>query len=109
MPSYLLLYRGPASDAMSAPPEQQKAINAAWTTYFGKHGPAIKDGGNPTVSRGNVAGNGKSVSAADVNGYSIIDAKDLAAAKAIVAGGHPHLRDARNSIDILEITPVPGM
>ncbi len=106
MPSFLLLYRGPPGDAMSAPPDQQKAVMDAWTAYFGKHGPAIKDGGNPTLPGVNMKAGGKTGSAGDVTGYSIISAGDMAAAKAIVADGHPHLGDAKNSIDIFEIMPI---
>lgn len=109
MPSYLLLYRGPPGDAMSAPPEQQKAVMDAWMAYFAKHGPAIKDGGNPTLPGVNVMAGGKTGKAGDVTGYSIVTANDMAAAKAMVANGHPHLGDPRNSVDVFEIMPVPGM
>ncbi len=44
MADFVLLYRGgstPESD------EEQAAVMAAWTTWFGSLGSAVKDGGNP--------------------------------------------------------------
>lgn len=105
MPSYLLLYRGPPGDAMSAPPEQQKAVMDAWNAYFGKYGPKIKDPGNPTLPGYNARPGGKAGTASDVTGYSLVEAADMAAAKAMMKD-HPHLLDAKNSVDIFEIMPL---
>jgi hypothetical protein len=107
MPKFLLLYRGPQGDPSSATPEEYKAVMDAWNGYFAKHGKAIVDGGNPTQAGVNVPQKGKAGKAADVTGYSIIDAKDMKAAQAMMKG-HPHFLDPRggNSIDVFEITPL---
>lgn len=104
MPNFMLLYRGPAMDMSSVTPEQSKAVMDMWMAWFGKVGGAIKDGGNPFAPGTNVTakGGGKT---SDVNGYSIVEAADLNAAKAMLAG-HPHFMDARNSIDVMEIVPM---
>ena len=56
---------------------------------------------------GDVSPSGTGEKPADVNGYSIVEAADLDAAKALL-NGHPHLADAKNSVDVLELTPLPG-
>ncbi len=108
MPSYLLLYRGPSGDAMSAPPDQQKAVMDAWNAYFGKHGSAIRDGGNPTMPGTNVKAGDDAGTAADITGYSIVEAADIPGARAMLKD-HLHLIDSRNSIDVLEIVKLPTM
>jgi hypothetical protein len=79
----------------------------SWNGYFAKHGPAIKDGGNPTRDGVGVPSKGRARKAVDVTGYSIVEAKDLGAAKGMMKD-HPHLMDptGKNSIDIFEITPI---
>jgi hypothetical protein len=108
MPQYMLLYRGPAPDMQAMDPAMGKAIMDDWNAWFGKVGKAMKDGGVPLMSGGNVSGNGASTKPTDVNGYSIVEAKDAAAAKALLKG-HPHLKDKKNSVDVMELTPIPGM
>lgn len=70
-------------------------------------GAALHDGGTPLLPGGNVSPDGAGEQPADVNGYSIVEAADLAAAKALL-DGHPHLADPRNSVDVLEMMPLPG-
>ncbi len=108
MPKYMMLYRGPQPDPAMMTPENGKKVMDLWLAYFGKMGKAIIDGGNPLSAGASVMSTGKDGKATDVNGYSIVEAKDMKAAKAMTKG-HPHLMDAKNSIDIFEITPVPGM
>jgi hypothetical protein len=107
MPKFMLLYRGPMPDMANVDPAMGKAVMDEWNAWFGKIGKAMQDGGTPLMPGGNVSGNGAGAKPADVNGYSIIEAKDLAAAKAMLKG-HPHLKDPKNSVDVLEMTPIPG-
>jgi hypothetical protein len=75
--------------------------------WFGKRSSAIVDGGAPlghAVSVGEQAAGG----GAHVGGYSIIEAADMNAARGMVEG-HPHFMMPGNSIDILEVMPMPGM
>lgn len=105
MTSFLLLYKGPAMDMSSITPEQSKAVMDAWNGYFGKHGKAIKDPGNPTMPGVAVGAAADAPDTDGVNGYSIVEAADLAAVKAMMTD-HPHLMDPRNTIDIHEIQPI---
>lgn len=108
MPSYMLLYRGPMADMSNTTPEMGMAVMEEWNAWFGKVGSAMKDGGTPLIPGGNVAGAGSGAAPADVNGYSIVEADNLDAAKALL-DGHPHLKDPKNSVDVLEFMPLPGM
>lgn len=109
MPSYMLLYRGPMPDMSNTTPEMGKAVMDQWNAWFGKVGSAMKEGGTPLMPGGNVPGaGGKGEPPADVNGYSIIEADNLDAAKALL-DGHPHLTDPKNSVDVLEFMPLPSM
>ena len=108
MPQYMLLYRGPPADMSNMDPEMGKAIMDEWTAWFGKVGGAMKDGGTPLTPGTNVSGNGDGGKPANVNGYSIVEAKSMAAAKALLKG-HPHLKNKKNSVDVLEMTPIPAM
>ena len=45
MANFLLLFRG---GSMPEGPAEQAAVMDAWTAWFGKLGPALKDAGNPT-------------------------------------------------------------
>ena len=44
MANYLLAYRGGSTPDSE---EEQQAVMAAWTSWFGSLGPAVVDGGNP--------------------------------------------------------------
>jgi hypothetical protein len=107
MPKFLILYRGPQGDPSAATPAQFKAVMDAWNGYFAKHGKAIVDAGNPTLAGQNVGKGAKAGKAADVTGYSIVDAKDMKAVKAMMKD-HPHFMDpsGKNSIDVFEIQPL---
>lgn len=107
MPSFMFLYRGPQPDMAAMTPEIGKAVMDEWNAWFGTVGEAMKDGGTPLMPGGNV-GSGSGEKPVDANGYSVVEAADLAAAKALL-NGHPHLKDPKNSVDVLELMPVPGM
>ena len=85
MSEYLFLYRGPSGD--SASPEQMQQIMQKWLAWFKDLGEKghIKNPGQPLETAGKVVrGRGKSLhdgpfaEAKDVvNGYTLIEAKDL--------------------------------
>ncbi len=80
---FLYLYHGgrmPQDDA-----GVQKMMDA-WNAYFGKISASLADGGAPLAERV-VLGGGE---ASSVTGYSIIEAEDMEAAKAL-CDSHPHL------------------
>ena len=108
MPKYLYLYRGPQPDMSSVTPEMGQAVMDEWNAWFGTVGEAMKDGGTPLMPGGNVGANSSGAAPVDANGYSIVEAADMAAAKAMLKG-HPHLKIPGNSVDVLEMMPIPGM
>jgi hypothetical protein len=79
---FMLLYRGPAT-----PPD---ASHAAWPDWFIKLGNAVVDVGSP-MPDGCVVHSDGSVSDRDaitLNGYSVVEAEDLDAARDLVKD-HP--------------------
>lgn len=109
MTKFIMVYKGPATDPASMSPEQSKMIMDQWNAWFGKMGKSIVDGGAPLGKGASVLDNGKNGSAAELSGYTIVEAKDLAAAKAMTSG-HPFLSEGKGrfSIDIFEVMPMPG-
>lgn len=86
MPKYLFAYHN-GGQAMPAPADRDKVMTA-WMKWFQTLGPAVIDGGAPlgqssTVTAGGVAGTG---GANPVSGYSLIEAKDAAAAAKLAQG-----------------------
>ena len=107
MAKFMFLYRGPLPDMNAMTPEIGAAVMEQWNAWMGRIGDALKDGGTPLMPGGNVSPSGEGEQPVDANGYSIVEAADLAAAKALL-DGHPHLADAKNSVDVLELMPLPG-
>ena len=101
---FMFIYRADMAAAaeMGANMSQEdvQKMNEAWMAWGGKVGAALLDFGNPTMPTDFAADK-------TVGGYSIVEAADAAAAKALTEG-HPHIAMG-GSIDIYEITPTPGM
>ena len=72
-----------------------------------KVGPALADGGAPFGSRAAVADDGSAPTPSDQNGYTIVEADNLDAAKALT-DGHPFLADSTGkfAIEIFELVPM---
>jgi hypothetical protein len=85
MPKYLLAYHGGSPNETE---EEQANAMAAWGSWLGGLGAALVDGGNPVVQSATVAADCTSSPGGSnpVNGYSLIDAANLEAAIALVAG-----------------------
>jgi hypothetical protein len=83
MKKYMLLYKGPATPA--------GASHEKWPVWFGKIGGKLVDRGSPMMNGFVVRSDGsESDSATGLNGYSIIQARDLNAAKHLLKD-HPYL------------------
>lgn len=105
MGKFIYMYKGPATPTDQYTEEQSAALMAAWGAWMEKVGPALVDGGAPFVAGTAVSDDGTEAAAADLQGYSIIEADSLEAAKAHTAG-HPFLADASGgqySIHIFEL------
>ena len=70
---------------------------------MGKVGEVLVEGGAPFVGTA-LAGDGSTKSASDLNGYTIVEAPDIDAAKAL-CGGNPFLDDgtANFAVEIYEL------
>jgi hypothetical protein len=110
MAKFIFLYKGPATPMDNMSEEQSKTITAQWNEWMTKVGPAMLDMGNPMSAGVSVVDDGSEGTADEFSGYSIIEATDMAAAKALTEG-HPFLSDhtGKFSVDIFELLPVPSM
>jgi hypothetical protein len=107
MAKYIYLYRGPATPLEQFSEQERAEQMAAWGTWMEKIGPALVDGGSPFGARAAVRDDGSGATTGDLNGYTIVTADDLGAARALT-DGHPFLArpDGRFSIDIFELVPM---
>jgi hypothetical protein len=83
MAKFIFLYRGPAPDLT---PQQGAARMAAFAAWLEKVGPALVDVGSPFGASVSVRDDGAGATAGDLIGYTIVQADDLAAAKAFTDG-----------------------
>ncbi|MCB5281674.1 YciI family protein [Arthrobacter sp. AL08] len=105
MSKFIYLYKGPATPMDQFTPEQSAEQTAAWGGWVEKIGPALLDIGAPfTPSRTAVVDDGAVADSSDLNGYSIVEAESLAAARAL-ADGHPFLSERKGTftLEIFEL------
>ena len=107
MSKYLYLYRGPATPMQDLTPEQQAEQMEAWGQWISKLGPSLSDVGTPFGARTALADDGSSPAPGDLNGYSIVEADGLDAAKAL-ANMHPFLAEGKGrfSVEVFELVPM---
>ena len=108
MAKFIFVYKGPATDMSDMTEEQSKAIMDAWGEWMGNVGEALLDIGAPMANGVSLIDNGSDGMAAELNGYSIVEAGDMAEAKSLT-NGHPFLSEGKGNfaIDIYELMPVP--
>jgi hypothetical protein len=108
MSKYLYLYRGPATPMEDFTAEQSAEQMRAWGEWMGRVGPALADGGAPFAARTAVCDDGSAPAPGDLNGYTIVEADSLDAARELV-GQHPFLSEGKGrfTIDIFELAPMP--
>jgi len=107
--SYMLLYNGPATDMEDMAPEEMQAVMQKWQAWMEGVGDALTDMGAPTANGVAVVDDGSEGTPTQLNGYSIVQAEDIDAAKALV-DGHPFLSAGTGdfSVEIHELMPIPG-
>ena len=110
MKKFIILYNGPATPRENMTAEVRNAIMRKWGEWMGKIGSAMVDTAQPMANGVAVVDDGSEGKAALLNGYSIIQAKDMKEAEALVEG-HPFLSDhsGKFSVEIYELLPVPNM
>jgi hypothetical protein len=101
MAKFIYLYRGPVPDLT---PEQGAERMAAFDAWMQKVGAALLDGGSPFGASACVHDDGTEATAGELIGYSIVEADDLAAAKALT-DGLPFLSgsDGKCAVEIFEL------
>jgi len=107
MAKFILIYTGPATPMDQIPPEAGAGIQQAWGSWIGKHEKSLVDLGSPFGVGAAVKADGSTGTAAQLNGYTIVEADDLESAKAF-CDGHPFLQDASDafSVDVYELLPM---
>jgi len=111
MKKFLLLYMSPMSTEemmkMGNDEQRNKGMDM-WKMWFQKAGSAIVDMGSPTGNDTHMTKMGAGQHMGDyVGGYTIVQAEDMEGVKAMLSE-HPHFMQEGNSIEILEILPMPG-
>jgi hypothetical protein len=105
---YVFLYHGPATPPEEFTPEQSAEMMRAWGEWMTRAGSALVDAGAPFGPRTAVSDDGSAGTPSDQNGYSILEAESLEAAKELTKG-HPFLAEGKGrfSVEIFELAPVP--
>jgi len=87
--------------------EDSAAQMDAWGQWIGRLGPALADVGTPFGERASISDDGTSGSPGDLNGYSVVEAESLAAARAL-ADKHPFLTEGKGrfSVEVFELVPM---
>ena len=94
MRKFLYLYRGPATPVEDFTPEQSAEQGRALNDWMARVGPALVEVGSPFGACSAVADDGSSREPSDQNGYTIVEADDLDAARGLVKD-HPSWPRAR--------------
>jgi len=104
---FIYLYRGPATPMQDMTDEQSAEQMEAWGKWITRLGSSLTDVGSPFGARTAVADDGTSPAPGDLNGYSIVEADSLDAAKALV-DNHPFLTEGKGrfSVEVFELVPM---
>ena len=104
MAKFIYLYRGPATPISDLTPEQGAERIAAFGAWMEKVGAALADVGSPFGASASVRDDDTEGTPGDLTGYTIVEADDLAAAKALT-DGLPFLSDSdgKCAVEIFEL------
>lgn len=107
MSKFVYLYRGPATPMEQFTPEQSAEQMQAWGAWMGRLGGALVDAGAPFGARSALADDGSSPAPGELNGYTIVEADSMDAARALL-DGHPFLSEGKGrfAIEIFELVPM---
>lgn len=107
MAKFIYLYRGPATPMSDLSPEQGAERMAAFGAWVEKVGAALLDAGSPFGTSASVHDDGSEGTAGELTGYTIVEAADLAEAKALT-DGLPFLSsgDGKHAVEIFELLPM---
>ena len=108
MTKFMLLYRGDATPREEMTEEQGAEVTRQWAAWIEKHGSGLSDIGTPFMGgRASVGGDGRDQEPVSLNGYTIVEAESLEAAKGF-CDGHPFLDGGSPefAVDVYELTPI---
>jgi YCII-related domain len=107
MAKFIYLYRGRATPMSDLTPEQGAERRAAFGAWVEKVGAALVDAGSPFGTGVSVRDDGYEGTGGDLIGYTIVEADDLTAAKALT-DGLPFLADSdgKCAVEIFELLPM---
>lgn len=107
MSKFIFLYRGPATPMEDFTPEQGAEQTALWNAWMEITGAALVDFGSPFGARLAVTDDGRTRDTTDQNGYSIVEAENLDAARALTEE-HPFLAEGKGrfAIEVFELVPM---
>ena len=108
MSQFMLVYKGESTDMSEMTQEEAMTVMGKWAVWMENVGTALTDVGAPFGQGVSVVDDGTSGTAAALTGYSIVEAGDLAGARALSAD-HPFLSEGAGdfAIDIFELMPAP--
>lgn len=87
MPNYLLTYHGEMKmEDMPTEPEAIQAMMAQWDQWYGSIGEGLVDGGAPVSMSTAINSDGTADAPAQLSGYTVVAAADMAAATVIAQG-----------------------
>lgn len=107
MAKFIYLYSGRVTARSGRTPEQGAERMAAFGAWMEKAGAALVDAGCPFGPSVSVRDDGTEGTAGDLFGYTIVEAGDLTAAKALT-DGLPFLSgsDGKCAVEIFELLPI---
>jgi hypothetical protein len=109
MKKYIVLYHAPASSMgkmKNMSPEEMKKGMEPWMKWAKQCGKGLVDLGSPLGNGQKLSSKGSSRSNREVVGYSVLQAKDMDAAKGMLKE-HPHLKWAGQcEIEVHESMPM---
>jgi hypothetical protein len=111
MAKFMAFYMAPLAaidQMMKMPPEAMKESMAAWNTWFDAHKKDVAEMGAPLGKTKTVSGQSVADSRNEMTGYTIVEADSHDAAARMFVG-HPHLEMNGATIDVVEVTKMPGM
>jgi len=103
----MILYMAPVSaeQQMNVSPEEMKKGMEPWMAWFKKAGAALVDAGTPLGGGMHYTKNESSKSMTEIAGYSIVQAENMDAVKAMIADS-PHFMMPKASIEVFEMIPM---
>ena len=108
MAKFLFLYSGPSGNSKMSE-EEMKAATEAWNKWINANKEMFVDPGSPFSESKAIVDDGSSKKPLDIQGYSLIEAIDMDAAKKITKNC-PFLSEetGKYAVEIFQVFPMPS-